>query len=282
MGEIESIHLAAAAGGEMVSHSSAAARRGIGLLGDRYAEGGGYWRDQRVSRHLTLIEGEVVDELRRTGVELAPGELRRNLTTRRIRLNDLVGSTFWVGDVLCRATELCEPCRHLEELTGKRLLRQLVHRGGIRAQLMTDGTLRVGDSIECADVLAGVGVVVRRGEKVLLGRRLSAHGAGTWSFPGGKPKPHESPLECGLRELREETGLEAHAGRLVGESLDGFPESHLVFRTNFVEVADIDGEPAVLEPDKAAEWRWWPWAQLPAPLFAPVASLAAAGYRPGR
>jgi 8-oxo-dGTP diphosphatase len=117
---------------------------------------------------------------------------------------------------------------------------------------------------------------------VLLGRRLSAHGAGTWSFPGGKPLPGESTLECGLRELQEETGLRALGGRLVGESLDGFPDSHLVFRTSFVEVAGARGEPEVLEPDKAAEWRWWPWSQLPSPLFSPVASLTEGGYPPGR
>lgn len=264
----------------MLAQGWVAARRGIGLLGDRYASGAGYWRDSRVSRDLTLVEAEVVDELHQDGVEVAPGELRRNLTTRGIRLNELVDSAFWVGDVLCRATELCEPCRHLEELTGKRLLRSLVHRGGIRAQLLTDGTLRVGDALERAQVLEGVGVVLRRGRQVLLGRRLSAHGAGTWSFPGGKPLPGESLLQCGLRELREETGLQADAARLVGESFDGFPESHLVFRTSFVEILEARGEPVVLEPDKAAEWRWWPWSRLPSPLFTPVASLAAGGYQP--
>jgi 8-oxo-dGTP diphosphatase len=69
---------------------------------------------------------------------------------------------------------------------------------------------------------------------------------------------------------------------LIGQSLDGFPESHLVFRTSFIEVADTHGEPAVLEPGKAAEWQWWPWSKLPSPLFAPVASLAESGYQPTR
>lgn len=94
-----------------VSRASVAARRGIGLVGDRYATGDGYWQDARVSRDLTLVESEVLDDLRQSGIDLAAGELRRNVTTRAIRLNDLLGSTFWIGDVLCHATELCEPCR---------------------------------------------------------------------------------------------------------------------------------------------------------------------------
>ena len=98
---------------------------GAGVRGDRYAGGIGFWRDDRVSRDLTLVEAEVVDEL-----ELVPGETRRNVTTRGVALNGLVGRTFWIGDVLARGSSLCEPCRHLEEVTVKRLLRALVHRGG--------------------------------------------------------------------------------------------------------------------------------------------------------
>ena len=161
---------------------------GVGIVGDRYALRAGYWRDERVSRDLTLVEGEVVDDLAHNGLVLAPGELRRNLTTRGVVLNDLLGRVFWIGDVLLRGTELCEPCRHLEEITGKRLLRPLVHRRGLRAQVLLDGVIGVGDSLEPAEELAGVGVVVRREDKVLLGRRLSVHGYGCWSFPGGKPQ----------------------------------------------------------------------------------------------
>jgi hypothetical protein len=156
VGEVESIHISATAGGSRVSRGTIVARRAVELLGDRYAAGPGYWRDTRVSRDLTLVESEVVDDLRLRGIERTAGALRRNITTRGIRLNDLLDNVFWVGDVLCRAPELCEP-RHLEELTEKRLLRTLVHRGGIRAQLLTDGILRVGDSVERTEVLPGVG-----------------------------------------------------------------------------------------------------------------------------
>ena len=248
---------------------------GVGVHGDRYADGIGFWRDDRVSRDLTLVEAEVVDEL-----ELAPGETRRTVTTRGVALDGLVGRTFWIGDVLVRGSSLCEPCRHLEEVTGKRLLRALVHRGGLRADALTSGRIAVGDSVEAVEEQNGVGAVVVRGRRVLLGRRLSVHGRGTWSFPGGRPEPGETPVFTAIRELREETGLVAHGGRVVAETLDGFPESRLVFRTQLVVLEDVSGEPSPREPDKTAAWRWFDWRRLPQPLFRPVASLVAAGFRP--
>jgi ADP-ribose pyrophosphatase YjhB (NUDIX family) len=280
MALVEGIYVAPLAGGP-VSPLEEAEARGVGLTGDRYAGGGGYWQDARVSRDLTLVEGEVVDELAGRGLALSPGELRRNVVTRGIRLDGLLGSVFWVGDVLCRGTERCELCRHLDEVTGKPLLRPLVHRGGLRARLLTSGTIRVGDTLERAEELDGVGVLVVRGGRVLMSRRLAPHGRGTWSVPGGKPRARESAVACALRELREETGLEGRRGRVVAEHVDGFPESRLVFRTRFVEVEDVSGRPSRREPDKAAGWRWCAWSKLPAPLFAPVASLVRSGYVPG-
>jgi MOSC domain-containing protein YiiM len=79
---------------------------------------------------------------------LAPGESRRNITTRGIRLNDLVGKEFRIGDVRARGTKLCEPCTHLEALTGKPLIKPLTHRAGLRADLLTSGRISVGDPIE--------------------------------------------------------------------------------------------------------------------------------------
>jgi 8-oxo-dGTP diphosphatase len=280
VGWIEHIHIATAAGRPMIAHGTAEARPDTGLLGDRYAVGAGYWRDDRVSRDLTLVEAETIEQLAGDGIPLQPGELRRNVTTRGVRLNDLVGSLFWVGGALCRGTELCEPCRHLEELTGKRLLRPLVHQGGLRARLVSGGTIRVGDAVEEADELAGVGVLVVRKGRVLLGRRLSPHGYGTWSCPGGKPLDGEEAVDCALRELVEETGLEGRGPRVVCEVVDGFPESRLVYRTRFVQVDDAAGRPSVRQPDKTEAWQWHRWSDLPAPLFSPVASLADAGYDP--
>jgi MOSC domain-containing protein YiiM/ADP-ribose pyrophosphatase YjhB (NUDIX family) len=148
-GVVEAIHVAAAAGEPVREVELVRANAGVGLEGDRYALGRGHYSpDLRVSRDLTLIEAEVIEDLERNrGIVLAPGETRRNLTTRGIRLNDLVGRRFWVGEVLCEGTRLCEPCQYLTELTGKPLLRALVHRGGLRADIVRGGRIRRGDRL---------------------------------------------------------------------------------------------------------------------------------------
>lgn len=144
-------------------------------------------------------------------------------------------------------------------------MRSLVHRGGLRARLLNSALIRVGDAVTAVEEQDGVGVLVLREPKVLLGRRLSAHGYGTWSFPGGKPQRGEPAQLCALRELRE----------------DGFPGSRAVFRTTFVRVdAAAAGEPVAREPEKTARWDWFDWCMLPRPLFFPIDSLVATGYEP--
>lgn len=149
-GVVESIHVAPGAGLAVVAVVEARAIASVGLEGDRYAAGTGYWSpDPRSTRDLTLIEAEVVEEAARLhGLTLSDGETRRNLTTRGVRLNDLVGKRFRIGEVLCEGNGLCEPCRYLESITGKSLVRTLLHRGGLRARLLSDGIIRVGDAIE--------------------------------------------------------------------------------------------------------------------------------------
>jgi MOSC domain-containing protein YiiM len=148
IGSVEAIHIATAAGAPVRPVDAIRAIAGVGLEGDRYAYGRGHYHDERVSRALTLIEAEAVEALAREhGIELALGETRRNLMTRGIGLNELVGRCFWVGDVLCRATGLCEPCQYLADLTGKPLLRPLVHRGGLRADIVRGGLIRMGDQL---------------------------------------------------------------------------------------------------------------------------------------
>jgi MOSC domain-containing protein YiiM len=152
VGSIGAIHIAASAGTPVRPVDEIRAVAGVGLEGDRYADGGGHYQDGRVSRDLTLIEAEAVEALVRAhGIALAPGETRRNLTTRGVGLNELVGQRFWVGEVFCVGTRLCEPCQYLADLTGKPLLRPLVHRGGLRADIVRGGLIRVGDQLRPAD-----------------------------------------------------------------------------------------------------------------------------------
>lgn len=152
-GRIESIHLADAAAGPMLPVARVRAIAGVGLEGDRYATGNGtYSPDPRTDRHLTLIEAEEIEALaERDGILLAPGETRRNITTRGIRLNELVGRRFRVGGVECEATRLCEPCQGLTDLLGKPVLEPLVHRAGLRALILTDGEIAIGDEVVALD-----------------------------------------------------------------------------------------------------------------------------------
>jgi 8-oxo-dGTP pyrophosphatase MutT (NUDIX family) len=280
-GRVEQIRIASAAGGPMRALSQADVIAGAGLAGDRYARRAGYWLDDRVSRDLTLIEAEALDGLRQEhGIALAPGETRRNLTTRGVKLEELINCYFWVGEVLARGTRRCDPCQHLVELTGKPLLRPLVKKGGLRADVLTSGRIHAGDAIQPVDEQRGVGVLVVRGRNVLVGRRRSLRGHGTWSFPGGKPLDHESAEACALRELYEETGLAGSDPQGIGQSLAGVPDTREVFRTDFIRVNNTGGEPELREPDKTEGWTWCDWERLPVPLFSPVAAFVAAGYQP--
>jgi MOSC domain-containing protein YiiM len=95
-----------------------------------------------------LIEIEAIEALKvELGVELDPGSIRRNIVTSGIPLNHLVGREFQIGEVKARGIKLCEPCSHLARLTHSAVLPGLVHRGGLRAQILTDGTIRVGETV---------------------------------------------------------------------------------------------------------------------------------------
>lgn len=148
-GEVVAIHVAQVRDAPMVAVERVRAVAGVGLDGDRYARGAGTWSgDSRVDRDITFVESEVIEDVAATdGIALAPGETRRNVTTRGIRLNDLVGRRFRVGAVECLGTRLCEPCQHLTDHVGKPILRPLVHRGGLRAKLLTSGEIAAGDEI---------------------------------------------------------------------------------------------------------------------------------------
>ena len=127
--------------------------------------------------------------------------------------------------------------------------------------------------------LHGVGVLVLREGMVLMRRRRSPHGRDTWSPPGGKTEYGEKDEEAARRELVEETGLVGAVPRVVAETLDTFPSGDC-WRTHWVLMEWVSGEPEVLEPDEQDSWGWYAWDRLPTPLFLPMASLVASGYTP--
>jgi MOSC domain-containing protein YiiM len=148
-GSVVSIHIAERGSAPMAAAAEARAVPGRGLEGDRYfKETGTYSNEPGPAREVTLIEIEALDALKRDyEIQLEPGNARRNIVTRGVALNHLVGLEFRVGPVTLRGIRLCEPCSHLEDLTREKVRTGLVHRGGLRAQILTMGTIRVGDTV---------------------------------------------------------------------------------------------------------------------------------------
>src|SRR5689334_20654900 len=148
-GRLESIHIGPEAVAPLTAVGSVRAVLGRGLEGDRYFRQVGTFSSHPGSgRDVTLIEAEVLEALARdTGIRLEPGAARRNLVTRGVRLDALVGHLFRVGEVVLRGTRLCEPCMHLEALTHHGVMDALIHRGGLRTVIVEGGTISVGDAI---------------------------------------------------------------------------------------------------------------------------------------
>jgi MOSC domain-containing protein YiiM len=152
VGEVVGIYVSEVKTGPMQSLVTATALKGRGLSGDRYAAKAGTFTpgsDRLRGYDLTLIEAEVLDRLMLPdGPQLAAAEARRNLVTRGIDLNALVGREFTIGSVRAFGQRLCEPCVHLQRLTRPGVIAGLVHQGGLRADILTDGEIRLGDKIE--------------------------------------------------------------------------------------------------------------------------------------
>jgi MOSC domain-containing protein YiiM len=157
-GTVVSIHVAPEASAPMQSITEVRAFPGRGLEGDRYLAETGFY-SKKVShggREVTLIEIEAVEALfggvlnaagERLGIKLAAAYTRRNIATSGVPLNHLVDHEFRVGAVLMRGTRLCEPCKHLDDLTQRGVMGGLIHRGGLRAQILSEGVIRVGDAV---------------------------------------------------------------------------------------------------------------------------------------
>jgi MOSC domain-containing protein YiiM len=157
-GHVVSLHIASEASAKMETVTEVRAVPGRGLEGDRYFKGTGFYsgRSSHGGREVTLIEMESVEALDkgvlsskgdRLGIKLAGADARRNIATAGVPLNHLVDKEFWVGPVLMRGMRLCEPCKHLEELTQPGVMGGLIHRGGLRAQILTEGVIRPGDVV---------------------------------------------------------------------------------------------------------------------------------------
>jgi MOSC domain-containing protein YiiM len=149
-GTVEAIFIGGVAQGPMRSVAQVEGEAGVGLEGDRYAaRAGSFSGNDSPGRALTLIEAEAVEAASRDyGMELDAGDTRRNVVTRGVALNHLVGKEFTVGSVRLLGIKLNEPCEHLEKVSGRHGIRKaLTHRGGLRADILEGGTIRVGDQV---------------------------------------------------------------------------------------------------------------------------------------
>ncbi len=152
-GAVVSLHIAPNGAAPMQSVDSLKAIAGRGLEGDRYFQRcGTYSRYPGDGRQVTLIELETIEALRREyRSAMEPSAARRNIVTCRLALNHLVGKSFHIGPVMLRGTRLCEPCMHLERLSSPGAMRGLIHRGGLRSEILQGGMIRVGDEIRLAE-----------------------------------------------------------------------------------------------------------------------------------
>src|SRR5436190_21518902 len=137
-GAVEGIFFTGVLEGPLDAVDEVRVSTGAGIEGDRYGH-----------KDLTLFEAEAIEGLKTdTGIEIKPSEIRRNVMTRGVSLNELLGHRIRVGEVEAVVTELCHPCSHLQEMTKPGVLRGLTGRGGLNADVTSGGSIRVGDRIE--------------------------------------------------------------------------------------------------------------------------------------
>jgi MOSC domain-containing protein YiiM len=143
-GHVEAIFVTPAHGELPAAVGRVSARAGQGLGGNRY-----YWEDGDAppGRAVTLIAAEAVEAAGAQGFRVEPAATRRNVLTRGVDVNELVGKRFRIGDVECEGVELCEPCTHLESMTQPGMIKAFVHRCGLNADILSDGEISVGDAV---------------------------------------------------------------------------------------------------------------------------------------
>ena len=153
-GNVDSLHIVAEKSQPMATVDTVLAIAGQGLDGDRYATGKGTYSEYpEDGRQVTLFEQETLVALRRDhNITLEPQQTRRNVITRGVPLNHLVGRQFLVGDVRLEGTRLNKPCQYFEDLLGiKSLFKALLHRSGLNCRILTGGEIRVGDTVRLAE-----------------------------------------------------------------------------------------------------------------------------------
>jgi MOSC domain-containing protein YiiM len=157
MAKVEEIYIGAESGEPLQPAKQATAIEGVGLSGDRYAQHQGTLNrsPDDDATQVTLIEAEAIDAaLRDFDEDFRAGRSRRNLVTRGIALNDLLGKRFQVGEVILEGAQLCHPCGHLAKLTKTDCRKSLKNRGGLRTIVVKGGAIRVGDAIKVLEGLS--------------------------------------------------------------------------------------------------------------------------------
>ena len=151
MSSIVEIYIAEQAGSPMLAREQIKLERNKGIIGDRYANNCGTFSEKLAGlpdKEITLIESERIAAFNHDqGLQYQAADFRRNLVTQGVRLNELVGKEFCIGDVRLKGIRLCEPCAHLAGVLTKEILPALVHKAGLRAQIIEDGVIKKNDSV---------------------------------------------------------------------------------------------------------------------------------------
>jgi MOSC domain-containing protein YiiM len=153
MAHVAQILIAESPASPMTSLSEVRAIPGKGLEGDRYCSGVGTFspKPPKPDFELTLIEQEKIEAFaRESGLPFSSLQARRNIVTEGVKLNELVDKEFWVGEVRIRGIRLCEPCNYLAKISFPETLKGLVHKAGLRAQILSEGSIKVGDLVRIA------------------------------------------------------------------------------------------------------------------------------------
>jgi MOSC domain-containing protein YiiM len=150
IGKVEFIYITAKKGDPTIPVEQIHAVPGKGLEGDRYFDETSTGLKRPGTGHeITLIELEAIEAMQQeNGIPITPDQTRRNIVTRGVPLNDLVGHEFSIGDIHLRGIRLCEPCQYLAKRIDQRILSAMAHRGGLRADILTDGIIHVHDLIK--------------------------------------------------------------------------------------------------------------------------------------